>query len=365
MNINTKDEKGHYIKDKTLWETLLKKHKTIRRVAQITGHSYQSLKNLYSMLGIHSKHTPLANLSNDEFIAILGAAGGVRAAAKILRCSHTGIVDQLVARNLSWADILVRYQEQIVPNWEIVKAYGDIAITADYHVPFTNLLWVRRLLKVCKEENIKQLIIGGDFFDFDRLSYWIKRSQAEDITVSLEEEFAFAEMLLEGMETQFERIYFLGGNHWLRLLSAVHYSISSERLLGLVGRKDDPRYIFTGLFDWMLLDDKLRISHPRKGRKLDYTLARDISVIHPDQWVVITHRHRNLEGHAPDGRPMFEIGWMGDATKLRYLYLTDTTYYKAQNGFAIYKNGRIRLYTDYNYNWEEDNEAHERSSENL
>ena len=353
-----RDRAGHVLEsiknDKAYWENLLKEYHTLNGIAGVYKIDARTVSNIIKDLGIEVPSQKQIHLGIDQLKELIWESGGIRKAAKILKCSHTSILSKLTRSGLSYNDILTEYQDKIAPDWsqQVTKVYGDCMIAADFHIPFHSIIWVDRLIKIAQKENIKQIIIAGDFVDLDRLSFWITQSTAEDIAVKLEDEFAMAELVLDKMEEQFNKFYFIGGNHWLRLLKHITYSIKSKRLLGLVGRKDDRRYEFAELFDWLILNDKIRITHPRKGRKLDYTLARDISILFPEQTIIVTHRHRSLEGFTPSGSPMYEIGWMGDTNRMRYVYLTDSTYFRWINGFASCKNNIVRLYTEYNYDWE-------------
>ena len=134
----------------------------------------------------------------------------------------------------------------------------------------------------------------------------------------------------------------------------VSTTISNDRIMGLVGRKADSRYKVYGAFDWVLIDDKVRVTHPGKARKMDYTLARDLSILYPDQWLVVAHRHRVNEGFTPDGkRPFCEVGWMGDVDRMRYVQHVDSAYYRWVNSFCLYANGKLKNLTEYNYDWDE------------
>lgn len=295
----------------------------------------------------------LSELTLIELKELIKTHGGITAVARLLKLNRGGIQDRLASEGITLSDILVEKQNEIAPSvlGDTINLSGDSIISADYHSPFTSIKWVDRAVSVGKKEKIKQLLIGGDLLDFDRLSWWLRQSNAEDIAVPLEDELTFTEMLLDKLESQFDQIHILGGNHWLRLLKALTFSISNKRILGLLGRKDDSRYITHGLFDWTLIDNKVRVTHPAKARKLDYTLARDLAILHVDQWLVVAHRHRSNSGFSPDGRPMFEIGWMGDVERMRYVQHTDSTYYAWVNGFAYYKNGKVHNLTEYNYDW--------------
>lgn len=295
----------------------------------------------------------VSGLTDDEVKQLILDSGGMNAAARVMRCSRSTLSDRLMRMGLTSRDIMQEKQDEIAPDLleDQVKIEGDCIITADYHSPFASLTWLDRSIQVGKKERIKQLVIVGDFLDFDRLSYWLKQSNAEDIAVSLEDELSFTEMIMDKLETQFNKIHLLGGNHWLRLLKSLSFSISNKRVLGLLGRKDDARWVTHGLFNWSLIDNKIRVTHPQRARKLDYTLARDLSILHTDQWILVAHRHRSNTGFTPDGRPMWEIGWMGDVNRMRYIQHTDSTYYTWTPGFAYYKDGKVYNLTEFNYPW--------------
>jgi len=295
----------------------------------------------------------LAEMSDDEVKQLIKDAGGITAAARVLQVYRTNLCERLIRMGVTLDNIMYEKQQEIAPDLleDQVKVEGDCVITADYHSPFTSLQWLDRVVWVGKKEKIKQLLIVGDLFDFDRLSWWLKQSNAEDIAVSLEDELCFTEMIMEKLESQFNKIHLLGGNHWMRLLKALTFSISNKRILGLVGHKDDSKYITHGLFNWTLIDNKVRVTHPARARKLDYTLARDLSILHIDQWVLVAHRHRSNTGFSPDGRPIWEIGWLGDVERMRYVQYTDSTYYTWVNGFAFWKDGAMHNLTDFNYDW--------------
>jgi len=296
----------------------------------------------------------ISSLPLEEIKDTIKIQGGLRPAARFYGVDHTTIADRLAIEGLCYQDLLFEYQQEIAPILTKRESImGDAVIIADCHCPFVSLKWINRAVHIGKSLGITQLISAGDFFDFDRLSYWVRLTKAEDTAVPLGDELAFSEGVLETLESQFTTIHMIGGNHWKRLLTNITFSVSTDRLMGLVGRKYDPRYHHTGLFEWTLLDNKIRITHPAKSRKLDYTLARDLSILYPEQWMVVAHRHRSNEGFTPDGRPMWEIGWMGDTDRMKYVTYVDSTYYKWINGMAYYKNGAFRALTEYNYDWEE------------
>lgn len=340
------------------WEDISKKYPNTRQASLGEKMDFGTIKkyiNKFKLRFIGSDEHPKASIKNfslEELKENIITYGGVNTAAIALGLKPESLYNKLKGEGISLDSIMYEYQQKISPEQypqEMIK--GDCVITADFHCPAVSLKWVHRVIETGKMHNIKQLLIAGDFFDFDRLSYWLKQSNAEDTATPLEAELRLASMVLERLETQYDTIHFVGGNHWLRLLKHITFSVSSRRLLGLVSRSNDSRYKINEFFHWIMIDDKVRVTHPGKSRKSDYTLSRDLSYLHPDQWLVVAHRHRVNFGYTPNAIPMLEIGWMGDNERMRYIQHTDSTYYKWVNGFAYYKNGKLVPLMEDNFDW--------------
>lgn len=350
--------------NKEFWVDVSKKyynHSEASVDLNIDRATIRKYMNLFGLSFLSKGTKNIEGLTMGRIKDVIITCGGIKPAASFLGVDPGQIHWRLYSSGTSLGEIMKEYQQKIAPEQKLQETIsGDCIITADYHIPFVSLKWVNRVVEIGKIEGIKQLLIAGDFFDFDRLSFWAKVANAEDMTVPLEDELALASMVLEELESQYDTIYFVGGNHWSRLLKNITFSVSSRRLLGLVDRANDSRYRLNEYFHWIMIDDKVRVTHPGKARKMDYTLARDLSSIFPNYWMVVAHRHRVNEGFTPDGRPQLEIGWMGDTDRMRYVQHVDSTYYRWINGFAIYRNGKLHNLTEYNYDWTEiDNKKEE------
>jgi len=340
--------------NKDFWVSISKKYYSQSEASIALNIDRATIKKYMTVYNLSFLPKKEREFSIEEIKEAIITCGGIKTAASFLGVEPMHIYNKLARSGSSLGGIMKDYQQRIAPEQKLQETIsGDCVITADYHVPFVSLKWVNRIVKIGEKEGIKQLLIAGDFFDFDRLSFWAKVANAEDMTVPLEDELSLASMVLEELEGQYDKIYFVGGNHWSRLLKNITFSVSSNRLLGLVNRANDPRYRLNEYFHWIMIDDKIRVTHPGKARKLDYTLARDLSYIHPDYWIVVAHRHRVNEGFTPDGRPQLEIGWLGDTERMRYVQHVDSTYYRWINGFAVYSNGKLHNLTEHNYDWTE------------
>lgn len=281
--------------------------------------------------------------------------GSLRKFATHKGVSIFAVLNNLRRQGYDYQRLVAEIQNEIAPDIteDIINVDGDggVLIMADNHCPFISLEWHNRAIKYARKYKIKKLVIGGDFWDFDRLSFWLRQANAIDMGVALEDELSFSEIIVNDLLNNFNEIYILGGNHWRRLLNHITYSIRNERLMRLAGFNDLKKVRFSTHYDWLLIDNKVRVTHPKHARKMDGTLARDIAIKNPNQWIVVTHRHRGMYGFTPDGRPMIEIGWLGDVNRMRYYQHIDTAYYNWVNGFAVYQNGILQNLFEYNFDW--------------
>jgi len=340
--------KIHISKEKIL--ELKKRNLNLWQIAKELGRGESTLYRKCKEYGIsfkqESRLPPFEELK--EFILEYG----VRGTARILRTTHTYILHALSDKGYTYQTLLREYQDEIAKKQKPTLISGPCMIASDFHAPFTSIKWTERLIKVGKREHVKKIVIAGDFFDFDKLSWWAREAHQLEQTVDLEDELCFAERILDWLEEAFLEFWWLGGNHWFRLLRLISSTIKSERILGLVGRWQSEKHHFIEYFGWLIIDHKVRVTHPRRlRRKLDLTLSRDLSIKYPDQIIVVAHRHRGAEGFSPNGRPMLELGWMGDNERMRYYMHEDSAYYSWTNSFAMWKDGRLRHFTEYSYDW--------------
>ncbi len=257
------------------------------------------------------------------------------------------------ARNKVW-EHLQKIQNEIAPEWPGVHLPDDdYMIIGCVHMPNPHLLWIQRMLAIAKMEKIRKLIIAGDLFDLEILSYWTALANKESISQSLEKEFSFAEEVLKEIEKQFDKIYILPGNHQERILQALKQSITNKRLLGLVNRGNDNRYEYIENYDWLIIgEDKLRVTHLRRRGGNDLTQAKKIAAkTHTPVGAAGSHRYS--EGTAADGiTPVIQIGAMMDMQRAGYKIKVDSANDDWTPSFLIYyKNGKYCSRTEHNYNW--------------
>jgi hypothetical protein len=83
-----------------------------------------------------------------------------------------------------------------------------IAVFSDLHIPFHDPEALAQAVDEALQEGCRRLIIGGDGFDFHRLSRYVKEHK-----LSFEEEIAKSRVVIEWLASQFESVEVEGGNH--------------------------------------------------------------------------------------------------------------------------------------------------------
>lgn len=98
------------------------------------------------------------------------------------------------------------------------RAAERYALISDLHAPWHDPKALYQAVEEAKAEDCSVLIIGGDGFDFYRLSRYAKSKQ-----IRFEDELAKCRLLLEWLASQFSEVRIIAGNHdggrWERVLA--------------------------------------------------------------------------------------------------------------------------------------------------
>lgn len=222
---------------------------------------------------------------------------------------------------------------------------GDLMITADWHIPVWDPLYANRMIQTAHREGLSNLLIAGDFFNFDSLSAYDPK-QTDD---SLERELDEAVHVMRELLDQFEHIYFLWGNHDARMHRALGYKVqfktAMRTMFGVLGYEALSRVSFTNLDHmWIEAGDDFPwyVCHPKAYNSVPLTGAIRLSA-KMNANVITAHSHHCAVGHGTDGKKVVaEIGGLFDKDKTAYLQRT-TNFPTWQQGFAWLKNGRLHV----------------------
>lgn len=284
------------------------------------------------------KHDPL------QFVELAARGLSNRAIGRI-----TGVNESSVRRSLE----SVNYKRFLVPenvvermNIELeqpIRLYGDVMITADWHIPLYDPAYVNYMIGVARDKGLRNLILGGDFFNFDALSAYDPKQES----AGLEGEIVEANRVMESLLESFDSIVYIWGNHDARLHRALGYKIQFaegiRRLFGELGSEALDKIQFSSL-DHCWINDEWYVCHPASYSQNPLYTARRISA-KTGTHVITAHAHHCAVGYATDGQHVVaDIGGLFDKDKTGYLQRT-TTFPNWTQGFAYLMEGKLRVHS--------------------
>jgi hypothetical protein len=221
---------------------------------------------------------------------------------------------------------------------------GDIAISADWHIPMYDPKYTNEFILAARERKVTDLVIAGDFFNFDALSQYDPKQADAGLEGEIDEAIAVMNVLLE----TFTRIYFLWGNHDARLHRALGYAMqfrkAMETVFGKLGLEALDRIVFSNL-DHMWIETpngRYYVCHPKNYTKVPLSTARALAP-KVNAHVITAHSHHCAVGYGPDGEKVVaEIGGLFDRHKTAYLQRT-TTFPTWQQGYAFLNDGILEV----------------------
>lgn len=222
---------------------------------------------------------------------------------------------------------------------ERVTIYGDAMITADWHIPYTDLGLAEKMLNIAKKNKIKKIVIAGDFLNLDILSTFISKPY------ELDKELDNAYEVWRVLNDEFDEITFIPGNHEFRLSRRLETPIEFRKLVRLFTELSEK--IITSEYDSITLisgDKKWMITHPKNysqtKNRISYRLAGKYECN-----VASAHGHFIGIVMSESGKYIScDTGGLFDMKKI--LYAQNTTTYPVWNqGFLKIIDGFPTLYS--------------------
>jgi hypothetical protein len=216
----------------------------------------------------------------------------------------------------------------------------EIAVTSDYHIPFVDEEWLRRLVDEANERGITDLAVIGDFWDCDSISIYATNGKK----FALADEIIEVNKVLRFLEGQFKRFWFSTGNHeyrWARL----HAELNTNMLWK---NCELPKGAVTSRNDHMILNGNWRLVHPHNYRQQGGSVAQAIAMKHKMN-IVNTHGHF---AWGPELDTMsksywlMDLGGLFDPKKIEYMQRS-STFPMLNRGFGFIIDGEPELIKEH------------------
>lgn len=230
-------------------------------------------------------------------------------------------------------------------DWDNFMVVGDVQIpTTDYNFALLPAVVAAKHLK-----RPRNLIIAGDFINFDAISKYEKVVKHPD----LKDEYAAGANILANWYETFDEIYFLCGNHERRKLFLMKGEESPEEILAAV--KPPNGRIRATVWDRSTIltsQGKYTVLHGDSYRQLSLSAANRYAQKFQSH-IISQHEH-----HAAIGMDEFDRyfiinnGGLFDVNKMAYVQLTTTTKSGMSQAFTMVRDGYPTLFGKWT-NWKE------------
>lgn len=174
---------------------------------------------------------------------------------------------------------------QLVTEKPLALDFDTFLYASDFHAPLHNRRMTERLIRVGRQRAVKNLVIGGDLFDFDSLSAHPKTLATAGLGDTLET----AALLLLELAKDFS-IWMLPGNHDERVAKRLNEPTEFARVVwgALKGRQPEHPITIT-TFPWLYIGPEetgWTVGHPMYFSTVPARMGADVAML----------EHRNVIG---------------------------------------------------------------------
>jgi hypothetical protein len=229
-------------------------------------------------------------------------------------------------------------------------------VYSDPHIPYVDMGLARKMCAISKKMKCTDLILGGDTFNQDMFSHFIRYLGVEkgevDATWSFELE-AVSEFLKMVLDT-FQHVWVTRGNHDERILRLLMGKVGLRHIFKWLDEYDSKR-VHVSEYPYCYLMSgarKFRITHPKSYSKIPTRVSSWLA----SKWecsIMSAHGHRQGWVFSDSGHCAIDIGGGFDPKKIEYINMNDTTHGKWNPGFFVVRRGFpypfSRDWTDWDY----------------
>lgn len=229
-----------------------------------------------------------------------------------------------IAATTAWRPI------ELDPITEIVTGH-PVLVISDPHAPIHSAYWIELALRFAKKYDARTLILNGDFIDANTISrhlggYYRRKNELED-------DLAAGEALLKLFSEQFEKVYFLSGNHCMqRLLKVFNGEVQSKRLWNLFGTYENVKVTARS---FVHVNNNIIVGHPRQYSGVRGNLPQKIAQL-KQKHVILGHGHHSAKAITADGRwQAVDVPCAADIEAFEYVRNEINSFAEPINGFCM------------------------------
>lgn len=212
-----------------------------------------------------------------------------------------------------------------------IHSSKPIMVFSDIHAPIHSIEWIGKGIQMAKKLDARILICNGDFIDANTISrhlggYYRRKNELED-------DLAAGEALTKIFAQEFEKVFFLCGNHDLqRLLNVFKGEVKGERLWKMFGSHDNVKLTSRS---YVHVNKDVLVGHPRQYSSVRGSLAIKIAAA-KHKHVILGHEHHAALTISKCGQyQACAVGCMADLEAFEYVKNEVNDFAEPLNGFAV------------------------------
>ncbi|MFW6319324.1 MAG: metallophosphoesterase [Bacillota bacterium] len=232
-------------------------------------------------------------------------------------------------------------------NGEIQYA-GDAIITGDWHIPQHSEKMLKMVIDMAKSTGIKTLVLNGDTLNMDSFSSFVRKQT----NASWKIEQDVARKFFDKICKVFDKIICVIGNHEKRISRKTDYHILFGDVLNLLIKDKYKDKIIVTERDYIIINNKWRICHPRGYRKRIGSLVKSLCKRY-GQNIIAGHQHYlsyNTFAMMESTDPAIYIGIDGgcclDPEQVEYSQMNTVNNPIWTQGFVILKDDEAKIITE-------------------
>lgn len=201
----------------------------------------------------------------------------------------------------------------------------SILCLGDLQIPYHDANFISQCVKVAKSFGVTACGWFGDAFDMHALSIFLAKQ-----TKDLENELDFDESFGTQLASQFDKVYWIRGNHDARMAMALMQWLPTERIKKLIGLGDN---VVTSDYFWSEIGTDWIASHPKNSSVIPGRIPSTLSAKYRKN-VLAFHGHL-VSASMFNGLWAIDVGMCADPEKLEYVCLRQSTRPAPQRGAAL------------------------------
>ena len=273
--------------------------------------------------------------AEDELLRSL-CAMGLDAPALVRALAERGVArsQSSVEHRRDRLKLFAQVQPSAVVVGQPLTMTGDALLLFDVHAPFHDADWLNRCIELALRWKVNQVGIGGDLIDLAAFSPY-----GRDAEVEAEDEIRATEQILSALTASFATVYYVGGNHEVRLARQLGCALDLERIMTLWVHGER---VTVSDYHWFRLvsgDETYLIEHPRNA-SMHATIVPKALCAKFGCNVVAGHGHQWGITRDVSGRYWaVDAGICADPRRLRYAEMEHSTRPVMLQGAVIVKEG--------------------------